>query len=740
MYDPNKITYIGETDSRNRRLRFGIKAQDRTKHVYIIGKTGMGKSTLLENMAVQDIQNGEGFAFIDPHGKTAELLLDYVPEERIQDVLYFAPFDNDYPISFNVMEDVGYDKRHLVASGLMSAFKKIWVDAWSARMEYILNNVILALLEYPDSSLLSVNRMLTDKAYRKKVVDHVSDPSVRSFWVDEFAKYTEKFAAEATPAIQNKVGQFVSNPIIRNIIGQPKSSFDLREMMDNQKIIIINLSKGRIGESNSNLLGSMLITKIYLAAMSRADIQESELKKMPNFYLYVDEFQSFANESFADILSEARKYKLNLTIAHQYVEQMSEEVRAAVFGNVGTTIAFRVGPFDAEILEKVFSPKFTQEDIVNLGFTQIYLSLMIDGVGSVPFSATTLPPIALPENSLKEKIMESSRRQYARPRAEVEDEIVRWHENGGIIERAGVPLQEAKTPAAPASAISDLARSRPASSLGPASSSANAGSRNNPKEKGASKKSMSDLRDILESLKKAGPDKAATIVPEATLAESEDTVARNDDDFVSLDMLKQKVSAPGAAMHNARKQESQEERRASAPRMHQQHHHEPPKRPDTTVRHEERRENPVVPQNSSNSSNYAHTTSSIKTLSKSKEATEENLAGLRNALAFVLGEDDASDEAADSKPNSQKKPSEQERMAREEHREIPEKRSFQASSSQPSNFAHSQKKDSAPPENLPVEEIPTVHTSSPQVSQQPAPKELPEDLLRKILEVNDDAR
>ncbi len=426
--NPNAITYFGQTDSRNQKTPFGIRAKDRTKHVYVIGKTGIGKSTLLENMAVQDIKNGEGMAFIDPHGKTADLLLEYVPPERIKDVIYFAPFDTDYPISFNVMEDVGPDKRHLVANGLMSAFKKIWVDAWSARMEYILNNILLALLEYPDSTLMGVNRMLADKDYRKRVVANISDPSVKSFWVDEFEKYGERYMQEAGAAIQNKIGQFVSNPLVRNIIGQPKSTFDIRKVMDEKKILIVNLSKGRVGEANANLLGSMLITKVYLAAMSRADVNEATLNGLPQFYLYVDEFQNFANESFADILSEARKYKLNLTIAHQYIEQMSEEVRDAVFGNVGTMIVFRVGAFDAEVLEKEFSPTFTAEDLVNLGFVQIYLKLMIDGVTSPPFSANTLPPIEKPAKMYKDEIVENSRKVFARPKVDVEKEIHDWHQ------------------------------------------------------------------------------------------------------------------------------------------------------------------------------------------------------------------------------------------------------------------------------------------------------------------------
>ncbi len=428
MNNEERITYFAQTDSRSKKVNFGIKAKDRTRHVYVIGKTGMGKSTLLENMAVQDIKNGEGMAFIDPHGKTADLLLEYVPPERIKDVVYFAPFDTDFPISFNVLESVDPDKRHLVVSGLMSIFKKIWQDAWSARMEYILTNTLLALLEYPGATLLGVNRMLAEKDFRKDVVEHVTDISVKNFWTKEFANWTEKMAAEAVPAIQNKIGQFTANALIRNMIGQPKSSFDIRNMMDTKKIFIINLSKGRIGESNANLLGGMLITKIYLAALSRADTPERILRTMPNFYLFVDEFQSFATESFADILSEARKYKLNLTIAHQYIEQMEEEVRAAVFGNVGTMIIFRVGAYDAEVLEKEFAPVFTAEDIVNLGAYQIYLKLMIDGIGSPPFSATTMGPIALPEVSSMKAVIDASREQYALSRAAVEEGIVKWHD------------------------------------------------------------------------------------------------------------------------------------------------------------------------------------------------------------------------------------------------------------------------------------------------------------------------
>ena len=448
--DPNKITYFATTDSRGKQIPFGIKRKDRARHLYVIGKTGMGKSTLLENMAIQDIRNGEGMAFIDPHGSTAEHLLDFVPEHRIKDVIYFAPFDMDYPAAFNVMEDVGYDKRHLVVSGLLSAFRKIWVDAWSARMEYILSNTLLALLEYDGATLLDVNRMLINKNFRKKVVEKISDPIVKSFWVDEFANYTDRYTQDATPAIQNKIGQFTSNPLIRNIVGQPKSSFDIRQAMDERKILIINLSKGRVGEVNATLLGSMLVTKVYLAAMSRADASANILKDLPSFYFYVDEFQSFANQSFADILSEARKYKLNLIIAHQYIEQVEEEIRAAVFGNVGTTISFRVGPFDAEVLETIFQPQFTAESLVNLGFAQVYLTLMIDGVGSQPFSATTLPPFDTPPEIYTQKVLASSREMYAYPRALIEANIDKW-QNDAIAAPAPIrPKEPAPRPATPA--------------------------------------------------------------------------------------------------------------------------------------------------------------------------------------------------------------------------------------------------------------------------------------------------
>lgn len=427
MEENNPITYFAEVDRRNRRTPFGIKASDRTRHVYVIGKTGMGKSTMLENMAVQDIKNGNGICFIDPHGTSVSKFLDYVPEERIEDVIYFAPFDVDNPISFNVMENVGAEKRHLVAQGLLSAFKKIWgEETFSDRMEHITNNTLLALLEYPGSTMLGMTKIFTDAKYRKKVVNNISDPSVKAFWVEEFAGWDDRYRRDAYAAILNKVGQFTSNPLIRNIVGQEKSSFDFRKVLDEKKILLVNLSIGQVGEANADLLGSMITTKIYLAAMSRADVSPEELQKLPNFYLYIDEFQNLANDSFADILSQARKYKLNLTLAHQYIEQMPDKVKAAVFGNVGTMITFRVGATDAEELEKEFAPYFTADDLVNLGFAQIYLRLMIDGIGSVPFSAKTLPPITKPEFSYKKEVIESSRKSFTYPKEGVEKNIEEW--------------------------------------------------------------------------------------------------------------------------------------------------------------------------------------------------------------------------------------------------------------------------------------------------------------------------
>ncbi|MFA5994588.1 MAG: type IV secretion system DNA-binding domain-containing protein, partial [Parcubacteria group bacterium] len=422
------INFFAKTNFRNQERVFGIKRDDRRRHMYVIGKTGMGKSNLLENMAIQDIRNGEGVCVVDPHGEFAEKMLQSVPAHRLNDVIYFNPSDADFPLAFNILESVADDKKNLVASGMMGVFKKIWPDVWSARMEYILNNTILALLDYPGSTMLGVNRMMNDKDYRKRVYPKIKDPVVKAFWLNEFDKWEDKFRKEAVAAIQNKVGQFLSSSVIRHIVGQAKSTIDMTEIMDGQKILIINLSKGRIGEDSMRLLGGMIITKIQLAAMGRVTMPEAERK---DFYLYVDEFQNFANESFANILSEARKYRLNLILAHQYINQLifdgNATVRDAVFGNVGTIVAFRVGAEDAEHLEKEFEPVFMMNDIVNLTKYNIYLKLMIDGVAGDAFSAATLPPLDLTETAgNEEKIIRGTRERYGKSKAEVEDRIARW--------------------------------------------------------------------------------------------------------------------------------------------------------------------------------------------------------------------------------------------------------------------------------------------------------------------------
>ncbi len=422
-HNQNDITFFAKTNFRNQQKVFGIKQDDRRRHMYVIGKTGMGKTNLLENLAIQDIQKGHGIAFIDPHGDTAEKLIKAIPAHRINDVIYLNPSDQDFPIAFNVMEKVDPEYRHLVASGLVGVFKKIWADSWGPRLEYILRNAILALLEYPGSTLLGVTRILVDKSYRARVVEKITDPVVRSFWVDEFSQWNDRVLQEVISPIQNKVGQFLSSSLIRNIVGQTVSSFNIREVMDHQKILIINLSKGRIGEDNGALLGAMMITKIQLAAMGRVDIPEDDRK---DFYLYVDEFQNFATESFANILSEARKYHLNLILANQYVTQIDEKVRDAIFGNAGSIISFRVGAMDAEFLEKEFEPVFMMNDIINLPKYQIYLKLMIDGIAGDAFSATTLPPIKLEDAGNEAKIINSSRERYSSSKADVEDKIRRW--------------------------------------------------------------------------------------------------------------------------------------------------------------------------------------------------------------------------------------------------------------------------------------------------------------------------
>lgn len=424
----NDITPFAATNFHNAKRIFGIKKDDRRRHMYVIGKTGMGKSTLLENLVFADIHSGNGTCYVDPHGDTAEKILQWIPKNRIADTIYFNPADRMHPIAFNVLERVEPIFRNNIASGLVSVYKKLWADSWGPRLEYILRYTLLALLDAPDSTLLGVNRILVDKPYLQHVLRYVEDPVVRSFWNDEFSKWNERNLAEVISPIQNKVGQFVSNSMIRNIIGQQDSTISMRKIMDEKKILILNLSKGHMGEDASALLGAMLITKIQLAAMSRVEIKNEEDRE--DFYLYVDEFQNFVTESFANILSEARKYRLCLTVAHQYIAQLtigsSTTVRDAVFGNVGTVIAFRVGATDAEFLEKEFTPQFLIEDLINLPQYKIYLRLMVNGVSSDPFSADTLPPLGKQDLGNGQEVIDYTRAHYTRTREEVMNTINTW--------------------------------------------------------------------------------------------------------------------------------------------------------------------------------------------------------------------------------------------------------------------------------------------------------------------------
>jgi len=385
MDDTYSLTPIGITNYRNTNLRFGIKDTDRLGHIYCIGKTGVGKSTLLQNMALSDIAKGKGLGVIDPHGDTAQRLVAQVPESRKDDLIYFNPAD-PAPISFNPLHGVHPNYHHLVASGLVATFKKIWADSWGPRMEYILRFSLLTLLEVPGATLLDIQPLLTDDDYRKQILAYVRDKHTLNFWLTEFNGYGKAFRNEAIAPILNKTGIFLSSVPLHNVVGQKTRGFRMQQVLDGQKIFIANLSKGVIGEDACAILGSMLITSMQLAALYRAK-QEEHLRKP--FFLYIDESQTFLTLSFVDMLSEARKYKLSVFMANQFLDQLHEKVRAAIFGNVGTLIAFRVGASDAELLAKEFYPVFSQEDLVHLPRYSMYLKLMIDGGTSQPFSAKT---------------------------------------------------------------------------------------------------------------------------------------------------------------------------------------------------------------------------------------------------------------------------------------------------------------------------------------------------------------
>lgn len=415
---------VGTAWFRGAKASFGIRPDDRRRHVYVVGKTGMGKSTLLETMIRQDMQKGRGLAVIDPHGDLAESTLAAVPTWRTNDVILLDPGDQEWPVGVNMLESVHPDLMPIVASGLVGIFKKMFADSWGPRLEYILRNTVLTLLQVPGSTLLEIPVLLTDWKFREKTVAKLGDPLLVRFWRDEFAKFSPNQLSEAINPILNKVGQFLSSHLLRNIVGQRKNAFSFRWAMDKKKIVIVNLSKGRIGEDASHLLGSMIVTKFQIDAMSRADIPE---KERGDFYLYVDEFQNFATDSFATILSEARKYRLNLTMANQYVAQMPETVRDAVFGNVGTTIAFQVGLDDAEPLMRAFGGEevLAETDLMNLPKYCVYTKLLVDGMPTNAFSARTLPPAPANPDAVqsREKILKVTRAKYANPRGEVQTEI-----------------------------------------------------------------------------------------------------------------------------------------------------------------------------------------------------------------------------------------------------------------------------------------------------------------------------
>jgi hypothetical protein len=415
---------IGEREHWGQKLPFALSHRDRRHHLYAIGKSGAGKTTLLRNLILQDIEAGHGVAIIDPHGDLANELLDCIPRRRIEDVAYFNPADMEYPVGFNLLGQTPPEDRHLVASGIVSVFKSIWHDSWGPRLEYILYASVAALLDCENVSLLGVQRMLSDGRYRSWVVKQIKDPMVRSFWENEFENYDKKFMLEAIAPIQNKVGQLLMSPHVRNILGQVKSRIDARFMMDNGRIFIADVSKGKLGADKSNLLGALLVTQFQLAAMSRSDVPEHERK---DFFLYVDEFQSFASDSFISILSEARKYRLCLTLSHQYVDQVRPEIRDAVFGNVGSIVAFRIGHRDAKQLELAFGETYRASQLTSLGNHEVCAKLLADGQDCEPFLGKTLPPLG-ERHGRRETIIRRSREKYARPRKMVENRIRRWLE------------------------------------------------------------------------------------------------------------------------------------------------------------------------------------------------------------------------------------------------------------------------------------------------------------------------
>ncbi len=433
-----EVSTLGLTDYRNTHIRYGLKANDRRRHTYVLGKTGTGKSTMLKNMIMGDIYKGHGVGVIDPHGDLIDDILRLIPPERIHDVVILDPSDVNFPVGLNVLKLKPGEEKDIVADGIVEIFKKFFGDSWGPRLQYLLNNAILTLLQVQNVSLLGLTRLLEDKNYRKFILKQLDDPVLKKFWEGEYNEMTKnpKLLTESLSSIQNKVGRFITANIIRNIVGQVKSTIDLEEIMNNRRIFLVNLSQGKIGEENSALLGGMLITRLYTNAMQRVRIPEEE---RTDFYLYVDEFQNFATTSFVKILSEARKYRLNLVLAHQYIDQLMPEVRDAIFGNVGTMLNYVVGPRDAAELEKEYKPHLTSTDLVNLSKYHYVNKIMIDGSQSLPFTGIALPPSWQPRGQ-ENLVLIESRRKYASNRDLIEDKINRWatseyDDKGNLIQR-----------------------------------------------------------------------------------------------------------------------------------------------------------------------------------------------------------------------------------------------------------------------------------------------------------------
>ena len=414
--------HIGVHDHWGDSLPFGLSAADARQHLYLIGKTGSGKTTLLRNLIVQHLAAGHGVGLIDPHGDLAEELLQHLPPHRADHLVYFNPGDLEFPIGLNLLANVPPDERHLVASGIVGAFKGIWRDSWGPRLEYILYNAIAALLDCPNTTLLGVNRLLTDADYRAWVVRQIKDPFIRDFWANEYASYDPRFQREAIAPIQNKLGQFLQSPVIRNILGQVRTKVSIPFVMDTGRVFIANLSKGNLGHDKANLLGSLLVTQFQLAAMARANVPEEERR---DFYLFIDEFQNFGTDAFASILAEARKYRLCLALSHQYIDQLSLPVRQAVFGNVGTLSSFRVGHTDAEVLRDEFGREFVEQQLVDLDRFELVVKLLENGTNRQPFRARSLAPLEN-RNGRRDKLIARSRERFAAPRNEVETKLNRW--------------------------------------------------------------------------------------------------------------------------------------------------------------------------------------------------------------------------------------------------------------------------------------------------------------------------